>query len=273
MTTLILLRHGQSEWNSKNLFAGWVDVDLTDAGVRQSLRAGELLREQGPPPDVVHTSVLRRSVRTAAIALHEADRSWIPVRRSWRLNERHYGALQGRERTAVRERYGHEQFMLWRRSYEVAPPPLADDDEFSQASDPRYADLLGELPRTESLRDVTARLLPYWHDAIVPDLRAGRTVLVCAHGNSLRALIKHMDRLSDDDFVGLNVPTGVPLRYTLDEATLRPTGPARYADPRAAAEGIAAVAAQGLDAAAVAAQGLDPAAVAAQGLDTGDAGH
>jgi 2,3-bisphosphoglycerate-dependent phosphoglycerate mutase len=245
VATLILLRHGESEWNLKNLFAGWVDVDLTETGVQQAVRAGALLREHRLLPDVAHTSLLRRAVRTSAIALHEADRSWIPVRRSWRLNERHYGALQGKDKAAVRERYGREQFMLWRRSYDVPPPPLADDDEFSPVSDVRYADLLGSLPRTESLSDVTARLLPYWYDTIVPDLRAGRTVLVSAHGNSLRALIKHLDRLSDEAVVSLNVPTGVPLRYVLDDATFAPAGPAEYLDPKAAAEGIAEVVAQG----------------------------
>jgi 2,3-bisphosphoglycerate-dependent phosphoglycerate mutase len=244
VATLILLRHGESDWNLKNLFAGWVDVDLTETGVQQGVRAGMLLREHGLLPDVVHTSLLRRAIRTSAIALHEADRSWIPVRRSWRLNERHYGALQGKDKTAVREQYGYEQFMLWRRSYHVPPPPLADD-EFSQVCDVRYADLLGSLPRTESLSDVTARLLPYWYDAIVPDLRAAGTVLVSAHGNSLRALIKQLDRLSGEAVAALNVPTGVPLRYVLDDATFMPAQPAEYLDPKAAAEGIAVVAAQG----------------------------
>ena len=245
MPTLILLRHGESEWNLKNLFTGWVDVDLTDTGVREGERAGALLAEQGLLPDVVHTSLLRRAIRTSTIALHAADRSWIPVRRSWRLNERHYGALQGRDKAQIREQFGSEQFMLWRRSYDIAPPPLATDDEFSQVADTRYADLLESVPRTECLADVVSRLLPYWYDSLVPDLRAGHTVLVAAHGNSLRALIKHLDGLSNEAVVELNVPTGIPLRYDLDAATFRPTGPGTYLDPAAAEAAITAVAAQG----------------------------
>jgi 2,3-bisphosphoglycerate-dependent phosphoglycerate mutase len=241
--TLILLRHGESDWNSKNLFTGWVDVDLTADGEAEARRGGELIRDAGLRPDVVHTSVLRRAIRTANITLDVADRSWLPVRRSWRLNERHYGALQGKDKAAVRAEFGDEQFMLWRRSYDTPPPPLADDDEYSQCGDPRYADLLDALPRTECLADVVRRMLPYWYDAIVPDLRTG-TVLIAAHGNSLRALIKHLDGMSDDAVVGLNVPTGIPLRYELDD-TLRPTGPGEYLDPEAAAAGIAAVAGQG----------------------------
>jgi 2,3-bisphosphoglycerate-dependent phosphoglycerate mutase len=242
--TLILLRHGESDWNSKNLFTGWVDVDLTEAGEAEGQRGGELLLEHDLLPDVVHTSVLRRAIRTADIALDAADRHWIPVRRSWRLNERHYGALQGKDKAAVRGEFGDEQFMLWRRSYDVPPPPLADDDQYSQVHDPRYADLLETVPRTECLADVVERMLPYWYDAIVPDLRTG-TVLVTAHGNSLRALIKHLDGLSDDAVVGLNVPTGIPLRYELDEATLMPAKPGEYLDPEAAAAAIEAVANQG----------------------------
>jgi 2,3-bisphosphoglycerate-dependent phosphoglycerate mutase len=244
MPTLVLLRHGESEWNKKNLFTGWVDVDLSATGGEEARRAGELLVSTGLRPDVVHTSLLRRAIRSGEAALHVADRHWIPVRRSWRLNERHYGALQGKDKAAVRAEFGDEQFMLWRRSYDVPPPPLADDDEFSQARDPRYADLFDAVPRTECLADVVARLLPYWYDAIVPDLRHG-TVLIAAHGNSLRALIKHLDGLSDQAVVSLNVPTGIPLRYELDAATFRPTGPGAYLDPAAAAEAIAAVADQG----------------------------
>jgi 2,3-bisphosphoglycerate-dependent phosphoglycerate mutase len=244
MATLILLRHGESDWNSKNLFTGWVDVDLTETGQAEALRGGQLLSEHGLLPGVVHTSLLRRAIRTAQIALDAADRHWIPVRRSWRLNERHYGALQGKDKAAVRAEFGDEQFMLWRRSYDTPPPVLADDDEYSQAADPRYADLLESLPRTECLADVVARLLPYWYDAIVPDLRHG-VVLLAAHGNSLRALIKHLDGLSDEAVVSLNVPTGIPLRYELDATTLRPTGPGEYLDPAAAAEAIQAVANQG----------------------------
>jgi 2,3-bisphosphoglycerate-dependent phosphoglycerate mutase len=243
--TLILLRHGESDWNRKNLFTGWVDVGLTTAGEAEARRGGELLRDAGLEPDVVHTSVLRRAISTANIALDVADRHWLPVRRSWRLNERHYGALQGKDKAAVRNEFGDEQFMLWRRSYDVPPPPLAHDDEYSQAHDLRYADLLESVPRTECLKDVVGRLLPYWYDAIVPDLRLGRTVLIAAHGNSLRGLIKHLDGLSDEAVVALNVPTGIPLRYELDPDTMQPTRPGEYLDPEAAAVSIQAVANQG----------------------------
>jgi 2,3-bisphosphoglycerate-dependent phosphoglycerate mutase len=245
MATLVLLRHGESDWNQKNLFTGWVDVDLTAAGEDEARRGGELLIEHGLLPDVVHTSLLRRAIRTAQITLDVADRHWIPVRRSWRLNERHYGALQGKDKAQVREQFGDEQFMLWRRSYDAPPPPLADDDEFSQARDDRYADLLESLPRTECLKDVLERFMPYWHDAIVADLRREGVVLVVAHGNSLRALIKHLDGLSDDAVVALNVPTGIPLHYDLDDKTLQRTRPATYLDPRAAEAAIEAVANQG----------------------------
>jgi 2,3-bisphosphoglycerate-dependent phosphoglycerate mutase len=245
MATLVLLRHGESEWNLSNLFTGWVDVGLTATGEAEARRGGELLAEAQLRPDVVHTSVLRRAINTANITLDVCDRHWLPVRRSWRLNERHYGALQGKDKAAVRAEFGDEQFMLWRRSYDVPPPPLADDDSHSQVGDTRYAALLDAIPRTECLADVVARLLPYWYDAIVPDLRLRQTVLVAAHGNSLRALIKHLDGLSDDAVVALNVPTGIPLRYDLDDETLRPTRPAAYLDPDAAATAIAAVANQG----------------------------
>jgi 2,3-bisphosphoglycerate-dependent phosphoglycerate mutase len=245
--TLVLLRHGESEWNAKNLFTGWVDVDLSGRGEVEAHRGGELLREHGLLPDVVHTSVLRRAIRTADLALAACDRQWIPVVRSWRLNERHYGALQGKNKAQIREQFGDEQFMIWRRSYATPPPPLGDADEWSQVGDARYAALPPEVvPRTECLADVVRRALPYWYDAIVPDLRAGRTVLVAAHGNSLRALVKHLDDVSDEDIVGLNIPTGIPLRYDLDPETLRPvTRGGQYLDPDAAAESIAAVANQG----------------------------
>jgi len=245
--TLVLLRHGESEWNAKNLFTGWVDVDLTARGEAEVRRGGELLREHGLLPDVVHTSVLRRAIRTAELALDACDRHWIPVSRSWRLNERHYGALQGKNKKEIREQFGDEQFMTWRRSYDTPPPPIEDGSEWSQAGDPRYASLPPELlPRTECLADVVRRALPYWYDAIVPDLYLGRTVLVSAHGNSLRALVKHLDQISDADIVGLNIPTGIPLRYDLDPDTLRPLRPGgEYLDPEAAAESIAAVASQG----------------------------
>jgi 2,3-bisphosphoglycerate-dependent phosphoglycerate mutase len=242
--TLVLLRHGESDWNLKNLFTGWVDVDLTEAGEAQARRGGQLLAEHGIEPAVLHTSLLRRAIRTAELALNAADLHWLPVRRSWRLNERHYGALQGKDKAAVRAEFGDEQFMLWRRSYDVPPPPLADDDQFSQYGDKRYANLLDSVPRTECLADVVDRMLPYFYDAIVPDLRNG-TVLVVAHGNSLRALIKHLDALSDEAVVSLNVPTGIPLRYQLDPTTMLPVRPADYLDPEAAKIAIEQVANQG----------------------------
>jgi 2,3-bisphosphoglycerate-dependent phosphoglycerate mutase len=245
MPTLVLLRHGESDWNKKNLFTGWVDVGLSDAGQDEARRGGELLVEHGLLPDVVHTSLLRRAIDTAQISLDVADRQWIPVRRSWRLNERHYGALQGKDKAAVRAEFGDDQFMLWRRSYDVPPPPLADDDEHSQVGDPRYADLLEAVPRNECLADVLERMLPYWYDAIVPDVRRGQLVLVAAHGNSLRALIKHLDGLSNEAVVALNVPTGIPLRYELDPVTLMPVKPGEYLDAEAAAASIQAVANQG----------------------------
>jgi 2,3-bisphosphoglycerate-dependent phosphoglycerate mutase len=244
--TLVLLRHGESEWNAKNLFTGWVDVDLTAKGEQEARRGGELLKEHGLLPDVVHTSLLRRAIRTNEIALHAADRHWIEVRRSWRLNERHYGALQGKDKKQTLEEYGEEQFMLWRRSYDTPPPPIADNDEYSQFADPRYALLPPELkPRSECLKDVLERSLPYWYDAIVPDLLTGKTVLVTAHGNSLRAIVKHLDQISDEAIAKLNIPTGIPLRYDLD-ADLRPvTAGGAYLDPEVAKEAAAAVANQG----------------------------
>ena len=244
--TLVLLRHGESEWNAKNLFTGWVDVPLNDKGRAEGVRAGELLRDAGVLPDVVHTSLLRRAINTAAIALDGADRHWIPVRRSWRLNERHYGALQGKNKKETLEEYGEEQFMLWRRSFDVPPPPLDDDSEFSQAGLPQYADLGAELPRTECLKDVIARFLPYWESAIVPDLRAGQTVLVAAHGNSLRALVKHLDGISDEDIAGAQHPhrhaAGLRARRAISSPTVKG---GTYLDPEAAAAAAAAVANQG----------------------------
>jgi 2,3-bisphosphoglycerate-dependent phosphoglycerate mutase len=244
--TLILLRHGESEWNKANLFTGWVDVELSEKGRAEAARGGQLLAEQGLLPDVLHTSVLKRAITTAELALAAADRQWIPVRRSWRLNERHYGALQGKDKAATLAEYGEEQFMTWRRSYDTPPPPIGVGSEYSQDADPRYASLPPEVrPATECLADVVVRMLPYWYDAIVPDLRAGLTVLVAAHGNSLRALVKHLDGMGDAEVVGLNIPTGVPLRYDLD-ADLRPTRPGgQYLDPEAAAAAIEAVKNQG----------------------------
>jgi 2,3-bisphosphoglycerate-dependent phosphoglycerate mutase len=246
MSTLIMIRHGESEWNDKGLFTGWVDVRLSARGRTEAAQAGQQLAEAGLRPEIMHTSVLSRAIETANIALDVADLAWLPVRRSWRLNERHYGALQGKDKAQTRQEYGDEQFMLWRRSYDVPPPPLPDDDPLSQAGDPRYALLPPELlPRTECLRDVLARMLPYWYDAIVPDLAAGRVTLVVAHGNSLRAMVKHLDGISDTEIAELNIPTGMPLVYELDER-FRPVQPGgRYLDPDAAAAAAEAVRAQG----------------------------
>jgi len=244
--TLVLLRHAESEWNAKGLFAGWADVPLAPSGGRQAAAAGRMLAAAGLRPDVVHTSVLTRTIQTANILLEAAGLSWLPVHRSWRLNERHYGALQGRDRAGVRAEFGDEQFMLWRRSYDVPPPPVPAGDPMDTSGDPRYAGLPPEArPRAECLRDVVARLLPYWYDAIVPDLAAGKTVLVVAHGNSLRALVKHLDRISDAHIVELNIPTGIPLLYEFDEAFLPVTPGGRYLDPEAAAAGAEAVRNQG----------------------------
>src|ERR1700756_3609725 len=241
--TLVLLRHGESEWNASNQFTGWVDVDLTDKGRGEAGRSGELIAEQNLLPDVLYTSLLRRAITSAHLALDTADRLWTPVRRSWRLNERHYGALQGLDKAEIRERYGDEQFMTWRRSYDT-PPPIEKGSQFSQDAAPRYVDI-GGGPLTECLSDVVTRFLPYFTDVIVPDLRTGKTVLIVAHGNSLRALVKHLDQMSDEDIVGLNIPTGIPLRYDLD-ADMRPLLPGgTYLDPEAAAAGAAAVASQG----------------------------
>jgi 2,3-bisphosphoglycerate-dependent phosphoglycerate mutase len=250
---LVLLRHGESTWNEEGRFTGWADVDLSERGALEALHAGELLAARDLLPDVVHTSVLLRSIRTAELALGSAGRSWIPVRRSWRLNERHYGALQGKNKEETRLEFGDEQYMLWRRSFDVPPPPLDAGSELAAARDVRYGTLPADaLPKTECLKDVVARVLPYWYDAIVPDLRAGRRVLIVAHGNSLRALVKHLDRISDEAIVELNLPTGVPLLYELDEGA-RPRRridtefgvSGRYLDEAAAAASIERVRAQG----------------------------
>lgn len=240
---LVLLRHGQSEWNEKNLFTGWVDVNLTEKGQAEAKRGGELLKERNILPDVVHTSLQRRAINTANLALDAADRIWIPVKRSWRLNERHYGALQGKDKAETLEKYGEEQFMIWRRSYDVPPPAIDDNDEFSQANDPRYAEV-ENAPKTECLKDVLDRMLPYWESDVKPDLAAGKTVLIAAHGNSLRALVKNLEGISDDDIVGVNIPTGIPLYYELDE-NFKPIKAGEYLDPAAAADAIQAVANQG----------------------------
>jgi 2,3-bisphosphoglycerate-dependent phosphoglycerate mutase len=244
MATLVLLRHGESEWNALNLFTGWVDVNLTDKGRAEAVRSGELMKAEGVLPDVLYTSLLRRAINTANLALDVADRHWIPVVKDWRLNERHYGALQGLDKAETKAKYGEEQFMAWRRSYDTPPPPIEKGSKFSQDADPRYADI-GGGPLTECLADVVARFVPYYTEKIVPDLEAGKTVLVAAHGNSLRALVKYLDGMSDEEIVGLNIPTGIPLVYELDDA-LKPTVPGgTYLDPDAAAAGAAAVAAQG----------------------------
>jgi 2,3-bisphosphoglycerate-dependent phosphoglycerate mutase len=237
---LVLLRHGESEWNAKNLFTGWVDVPLSEKGVEEATRGGHLLVDAGVRPDVLHTSLLRRAITTANLALDAADLHWIPVKRDWRLNERHYGALQGKNKKEIRDEYGEEQFMLWRRSYDVPPPEIELGSEFSQDAEARYA---GEpIPRAECLKDVLVRALPYWESEIVPDLTSGKTVLVAAHGNSLRAIIKHLDGIDDETISGLNVPTGIPLLYELDE-NLKPITPGgQYLDPEAAKAAIAAVA-------------------------------
>ncbi len=242
---LILLRHGESEWNAKSLFTGWVDVRLSEAGEKEARRGGELLRDRNLLPDLLHTSLLRRAIHTSQIALGACDRDWIPVRRSWRLNERHYGALQGKDKKATLAAYGEEQFQLWRRSFDVPPPPIEDGDEFSQARDLRYAELGSSLPKTECLKDVVTRMLPYWYESIVPDLKTGKTVLVTAHGNSLRALVKHLDGISDDAIAGLNIPTGIPLLYKLNDDLTPQVSGGEYLDPAAAATAIEAVANQG----------------------------
>ncbi|REE96470.1 phosphoglyceromutase [Thermomonospora umbrina] len=246
MATLVLLRHGESVWNAEGLFTGWVDVDLSAKGEGEATNGGDLLLDADITPDVVHTSMLKRAIRTANIALDVADLLWIPVRRSWRLNERHYGALQGKNKAQTRAEYGEDQFKVWRRSYDTPPPPIDDKDPLSQVNDLKYAALPSELiPRTECLADVVDRMLPYWYDAIVPDLAAGRTVLVAAHGNSLRALVKHLDDISDEEIAELNIPTGIPLVYELDDdfAPLKRGG--AYLDPEAAKKAIEAVKNQG----------------------------
>ncbi len=246
MGTLVLLRHGESVWNAEGLFTGWVDVGLSEKGSAEADQAGTMLADSGLRPDIVYTSVLTRAIETANVTLGTAKLAWLPVCRSWRLNERHYGALQGKNKAQTRAEYGDEQFMAWRRSYDVPPPPLADDEPLSPAGDARYALLPDDvLPRTECLRDVVRRLLPYWHDVIVPDLALGRTVLVVAHGNSLRALVKHLDGIGDAEIAELNIPTGIPLEYQLDDR-FRPVVPGgSYLDPEAAVVAAEAVRSQG----------------------------
>ncbi len=240
---LVLCRHGQSDWNLKNLFTGWTDVDLTDKGRQEATTAGQQLKELGVEFDIAYTSVLKRAIRTLWIMLDEMDRMWIPVVRDWRLNERHYGALQGLNKAETAEKYGDEQVHIWRRSYDIPPPPLEDDDERHPSHDPRYAGFEG-LPGTESLKITLERVLPCWNDVIAPDLMAGKNVLIAAHGNSLRALVKMLDKVSDEDITGFNIPTGIPLVYDLAD-DLTPISSEFLGDPEAVAKAAAAVAAQG----------------------------
>jgi 2,3-bisphosphoglycerate-dependent phosphoglycerate mutase len=242
---LILLRHGQSEWNAKNLFTGWVDVALSSQGEAEAKRAGELLKEKNLLPDVLHTSLLTRAIHTAEIALGACERKWIPVSRSWRLNERHYGALQGKDKASTLKEYGEEQFKLWRRSFDTPPPAIADSDQYSQASDIRYKDLGPDLPKAECLKDVVKRLMPYLDNEIASDLRQGKTVLVVAHGNSIRAIVKHLACISDNDIAEVNIPTGIPLLYRFDDDFEPIVKEGEYLDPEAAKASIAAVANQG----------------------------
>lgn len=241
--TLILMRHGESVWNKQNLFTGWVDVPLTEKGIEEASAGGVMLKEAGILPDLLFTSVQKRAIKTANLALDAADRSWIPVQRSWRLNERHYGALQGLNKAETRDKYGDEQFMLWRRSYDTPPPPIEPNSEFAQDGDPRYAG--DPIPHTECLKDVLERMLPYWDSNIVPALQTGKTVMIAAHGNSLRSIVKYLDDISDEDIAAVNIPTGIPLVYELDEETLKPVKKGgTYLDPDAQAK-IDAVANQG----------------------------
>jgi 2,3-bisphosphoglycerate-dependent phosphoglycerate mutase len=244
MPRLVLLRHGESVWNKENRFTGWTDVDLSEQGIREAREAGRLLKAEGYVFDLAFTSVLKRAIRTLWLALDEMDLMWIPVEKSWRLNERHYGALQGLDKAETAERHGEEQVQIWRRSYAVPPPPLSSGDERNPARDPRYAGLApAEIPLTESLRNTVERFLPYWRDTIAPAVASGKRVLIAAHGNSLRALVKHLDRISDQDIVELNIPTGIPLVYELGD-DLSPIRNDYLGDPEKAAKAAAAVAGQ-----------------------------
>jgi len=244
MHTLVLVRHGQSTWNLENRFTGWTDVDLTEQGVEEARSAGRLLREEGYDFDLVHTSVLKRAIRTMWLVMEEMDRMWLPVTRDWRLNERHYGALQGLNKAETAELHGAEQVQIWRRSYSTPPPALTEDDERWPGHDRRYASLKkDEIPLTESLELTVQRFLPAWHEEIAPTIKSGRRVLIVAHGNSLRALVKYLDEVSDEEIVGLNIPTGVPLVYRLDEK-LRPQQHFYLGDPEEIARAAKAVADQ-----------------------------
>ena len=246
MYKLVLIRHGESTWNLENRFTGWTDVDLTPAGIEQALAAGRLLKAEGYDFDLAYTSVLTRAIRTLHLALDEMQRLWLPTVKHWRLNERHYGALQGLNKAETARQYGDEQVLVWRRSYDTPPPALAADDPRCERLDPRYARLQpGEVPLTECLKDTVERVLPFWNDSMAPAIRAGKRVLVSAHGNSIRALVKYLDDISDSDIVGLNIPNGIPLVYELG-ADLRPLRPHYYlGDAQAAAQAAAAVASQG----------------------------
>jgi 2,3-bisphosphoglycerate-dependent phosphoglycerate mutase len=244
MYRVVLLRHGESEWNRTNRFTGWTDVGLSEKGVAEASEAGRLLGAEGFTFDIAYTSVLKRAIKTLWLALEELDQMWIPVLNHWRLNERHYGALQGLNKAETAAKFGEEQVKLWRRSYDTPPPALTPDDERFPGHDPRYAGLPpADLPLTESLKDTVARFLPYWHGTIAPAIRSGQRVLIAAHGNSLRALVKHLDGISEADIIGLNIPTGIPLVYELD-ADLRPLGSRYLGDPEAAKRAAEAVAAQ-----------------------------
>lgn len=242
---LILLRHGESAWNAKNLFTGWVDVELSQKGETEAARAGVLLKEAGLSPDVLYTSLLKRAINTADIAMKSAGINNIPTKRNWRLNERHYGALQGKDKAQTLKEFGAEQFQLWRRSFDVPPPAIADDDQYSQMGEPKYADLGGDLPKTECLKDVVARVVPYLTGEIADDLNAGKLVLITAHGNSIRAIVKYIDQISDADIAGVNIPTGIPLLYEFENEFKPITKGGRYLDPKAAEAAIAEVANQG----------------------------
>ncbi len=244
MIKLVLLRHGESDWNKENRFTGWTDVDLSEKGIAEAHEAGKLLREGGYVFDVAYTSVLKRAIRTLWIVLDELDQMWIPIYNTWRLNERHYGALQGLNKAETAAKFGDKQVLIWRRSYDIPPPALTPDDPRYPGNDPRYASLgPGELPLTECLKDTVARFLPYWHETIVPALKEGKRVLIAAHGNSLRALVKYLDNISDSDIIELNIPTGIPLVYELDD-DLKPIRHYYLGDPEVAAKAAAAVAAQ-----------------------------
>lgn len=245
MSKLVLLRHGESIWNQENRFTGWVDVDLSERGIAEAKKAGQLLKEQGYTFDIAFTSVLKRAIRTLWIVMDEMDMMWLPVQRSWRLNERHYGALQGLNKADMAAKFGEEQVLKWRRSYDIPPPALKESDQYYPGSDPRYHDLdKKDLPLAECLKDTVNRFLPYWHQALAPAIKSGKRVIITAHGNSLRALVKYLDNISDEEIVSLNIPTGIPLVYDLDD-DLKPTKSQYLGDPEEVAKAMQSVASQG----------------------------